>query len=287
MRIFWALFLLGLTSMAGQAPAAAAVPPANLDYGSLDWETVDGALQTSVPASWVDNFVIGEQERNNGTAFSITTNNTKGKPNVGRGPYKQTVWWCQRGPEDLTPKGVRDAAAACQAVKTEAHASGGADSKPRASRVAKGLSIKVGCKCHFTVKVYDSSPGMALIRYNDPEHANHESRFAPFISDETKLWVRLMLLASDDKISTSKLKTMNENRYLSPIMCGNCFCMRPYRHACRAQSAPERVLLVRRAVVSAVRRRHCRRILLVRPVRSKPLKSMSVRLCTYCVFAQG
>ena len=201
-------------------------PPYDLSYDTLTWELVDGVQQTVIPTSWVDTFVSGEEQRNNGTNF-IRYTSTRKTPKRS-GSYNKTVWWCQRGPENNATREVREAAAAAVAAKRKLAVDGGEDElKPRASRTAKGLSIKVGCKCHFAVQVYDSDPRHATIRYNTLDHCGHENRYAPYISDETALWVRLMVLASEGKISSSDLKRINEDRYLNPIMCARHACVLP------------------------------------------------------------
>lgn len=197
--------------------------PDEISFDTLEWVKVGDSLQTTIPFSQVDRFLEGERLRNNGASFYNRSNTVKSNK---QGKYRAVLHWCQRGPEDNSTPEVREAAAEAFRVKKEAVAAAGAAAtavpqpqQPRAHRTAKGLSIKVGCRCHFTVQVYDSTPDLATIRYQEPEHNGHECRFAPFVSEETKLWVRLMLLSSDGKYSNSELKALNENRFLGPIMC--------------------------------------------------------------------
>lgn len=218
-------FILLVTLMSGmaeQAPKAPAVAvPHSISFEDLDWTDVGGVLQASVPRSWLDSFVRGEEERNNGTAFARTSNCLRGTAQGVDGPYRKRVFHCQRGPQDCSSMEVRSAAAASMKVKQEA-AEGSADGlKPRASLVAKGLSIKVGCRCHFEVREYERQPEVATIRYHEPNHTNHDARFAPYVSAETKLWV---ILASDGKLSTAEIINQNQNSYLNPILCVRRYC---------------------------------------------------------------
>lgn len=139
------------------------------------------------------------------------------------GSYRRRLFHCQWGPEDCSRMEVREAAAASAKVKQEAaeaaEASADGVSQPRSSKVAEGRSFKVGCKCHFEVREYDREPETMTIRYHEPNHTQHEARFAPYVSEETKLWVRLMLLASDGKISTAEIINQNQSTYLNPILC--------------------------------------------------------------------
>lgn len=185
---------------------SASAPP-DLDYDSIDyWEGGPGKQTAKVPIDWVPQFKKGEEARNQGASFYRRTYHKDGNKSVGKDVLSYEVYYCQHGPEDHTTPAAR--AAAEQAASS------------RASRVAAGMSIKVGCTCHFVVKVLKSEPEHAYITYKQPQHTNHDGRLAAFLSPQMKAWVEEQLRVNP-QLSTDELQQRNTERFLRAIRVEN------------------------------------------------------------------
>jgi hypothetical protein len=168
--------------------------PGRPQVGEADWR--------SVPLHWVQAFVKGETALC-GCDFYVRNSVKAGQKGCPASVLSRKVFHCHHGPEDRTVPAAREAASA--------------SAKERASLVAKGESIKVGCKCHFSVTVLKATPTCAEIRYIEREHTGHaDRRMAAYLSEEASAWV-WMQLAQGITTSTKDIARRNRERFLAPL----------------------------------------------------------------------
>lgn len=218
-------------------------PPVPFNSDTVKWchETAKDGKDVSfynVPADWAEAFVRDETARSGDFYVRANINDTQSKCPAN---IKSRVdYHCHHGPEDRTAPAAREAAAAA------------ASASQRASVVAKGESIKVGCKCHFSITIYRATPKEAVIRYHERQHTGHDGRQRAYLSQQTIDFLRTELTLNKD-ISTKDLQRRNRDRYLVPARIG-----RPHTDAAVVQqefeaSNPPRDYWVTNADISNIR----------------------------------
>lgn len=159
-------------------------------------------IVATIPTDRVQEFKTNEEARLNGVQFFTASSRGAASSSLPKSMLSRTVFHCQHGPEDNTKPEIIAASKAAEE----------SGEKKARHLISDGKSIKIGCKCHYTVAVYKDTPGLARITYNVLEHTGHDPSIdqAACLSEGTKQFILSMLHNNPDASSGSIQAALRE-----------------------------------------------------------------------------
>ncbi|KAL3698074.1 hypothetical protein R1sor_012150 [Riccia sorocarpa] len=131
-----------------------------------------------IPEARLEDFLKGERSR---IQFQCKFNITKTERRKGlKGSEGSVVrtYWCAYGPKDERNSVISNWATLQNSARRSDCKGKGLGSRPTAQRVDVGLSMRRGCRCHFTITTDSNREGAVLISWVERQHIDLQGEFS-------------------------------------------------------------------------------------------------------------